>query len=92
MALSPSSQAVTNRCSSWLVDRAACETALEKALKAYSRKRASEARVLVALSRSFDRSGVAGLLSFILPLILDGIFHGAAPALFAPQSRECARV
>lgn len=62
------------------------QPSLEKALKAYSRKRAAEARVLVELSRSFDRSGVAGLLSFILPLILDGIFHGAAPALFAPNT------
>ena len=62
------------------------QPSLERALRSYSRKRAAEARVLVALSRSFDRSGVAGLLSFILPLILDGVFHGAAPAVFAPNT------
>ena len=56
------------------------------ALRAFSRKRAAEARVLVSLSRSLDRSGVRAFLSFIGPLILDGIFHGALPALFAPNT------
>ena len=56
------------------------------ALRAFSRARAAEARVLVSLSRSLDRSGVRAFLSFIGPLILDGIFHGALPALFAPNT------
>lgn len=38
------------------------------------------------LSRGFDRTGVAGFLGFILPLILDSIFHGAAPKVFAPNT------
>ena len=59
------------------------------ALRAFSRKRAAEARVLVSLSRSLDRSGVRAFLSFIGPLILDGIFHGALPALFAHPALSC---
>lgn len=38
------------------------------------------------LSRGFDRTGVKGFLGFILPLILDSVFHGAAPRVFAPNS------
>lgn len=38
------------------------------------------------LSRGFDRTGVAGFLGFILPLILDSVFHGAAPKVFAPNT------
>eukprot|EP00908_Phaeocystis_cordata_P022341 Transcript_4762.p1 GENE.Transcript_4762~~Transcript_4762.p1 ORF type:complete len:515 (-),score=176.67 Transcript_4762:94-1638(-) len=62
------------------------QRSLGRALRRYSRRRAAEARVLVSLSRSFDRSGPLGLLCFILPLILDGIFHGALPQLFAPNT------
>ena len=36
--------------------------------------------------RSFDRGGALGLAAFIIPLILDGIFHGALPQLFAPNT------
>jgi 2-polyprenyl-6-methoxyphenol hydroxylase-like FAD-dependent oxidoreductase len=56
------------------------------ALAAFSRQRAPEARVLTQISRSFDRGGVLALFTFILPLILDGIFHGALPRLFAPNT------
>ena len=59
-----------------------------RALEAYSRKRAPEAKALVQLSRSFDRSGFAAFLTFVLPLILDGIFHGAMPKLFAPNTLQ----
>ena len=56
------------------------------ALAAFSRQRAPEARVLTQISRSFDRGGMLALFTFILPLILDGIFHGALPRLFAPNT------
>lgn len=59
---------------------------LKAALPLYSRRRAPEAKDLVELSRGFDRTGVAGFLGFILPLILDSIFHGAAPKVFAPNT------
>lgn len=59
---------------------------LAAALPLFSRLRAPEAKDLVELSRGFDRTGVAGLFGFILPLILDTIFHGAAPKVFAPNT------
>jgi len=59
---------------------------LGSALRSFSRARAPEARVLVELSRSFDYGGFRSFLTFILPLILDGISHGAAPRLFAPNT------
>mmetsp|Transcript_4145 Transcript_4145/g.13102 ORF Transcript_4145/g.13102 Transcript_4145/m.13102 type:complete len:103 (+) Transcript_4145:1696-2004(+) len=34
------------------------------------------------MSRSFD----GGFMTFVLPLIVDGIFHKAMPWLFAPNS------
>lgn len=52
------------------------------ALPLYSRRRAREAKDLVELSRGFDRTGIAGFFGFILPLIVDSIFHRAAPKVF----------
>lgn len=59
---------------------------LAAALPLYSRLRAPEAKNLVELSRGFDRTGVAGFFGFILPLILDSVFHGALPRVFAPNT------
>ena len=56
------------------------------ALRRYSSRRAPEARVLVSLSRSFDFRGLRSFASFIGPIILDGIFHSALPAVFAPNT------
>ena len=56
------------------------------ALSAYSAARAPEARCLVEISRSFDRGGLLAFLTFILPLILDGVFHGLLPKVFAPNT------
>jgi len=52
------------------------------ALIDYSRERAGEAEALVRISRGLDRPGLLGFLTFVLPIILDGIFHGAAPHVF----------
>ena len=38
------------------------------------------------ISRSFDRPGALGLATFVLPLVLDGIFHKACPAIFGPNT------
>jgi len=38
------------------------------------------------LHRSFDLGGWRSFALFIGPLILDGIFHGIAPRLFAPNT------
>jgi len=58
-----------------------CEAAEE-----FSKKRAGEAKALVKLSRNFDRPGKLGFATFILPLILDGIFHGMLPRFFSPNT------
>ena len=52
----------------------------------FTKKRGLEAKALVKLSRGFDRPGKLGFATFILPLILDGIFHGMLPAIFAPNT------
>jgi hypothetical protein len=49
-------------------------------------QRAGEARALVRLSRGLDRPGLLGFISFVLPIILDGIFHKAAPRMFGPNT------
>ncbi|CBJ26418.1 Kynurenine 3-Monooxygenase [Ectocarpus siliculosus] len=70
------------------LDRCLEETGddLAAALPLYSRRRAPEAKDLVELSRGFDRTGVAGFFGFILPLILDSVFHNALPKVFAPNT------
>ena len=47
-----------------------------EAASSFNKERGGEAKALVKLSRGFDRPGALGFASFILPLILDGIFHG----------------
>merc|ERR1719454_1219022 len=56
------------------------------ALKAFSRARAPEAKALVQISRGFDRPGFRGFVSFILPIILDSIFHAKFPKIFGPNT------
>ena len=72
-----------------LEDVIALRTALDEhpadtaaALASYSASRAGEAEALVRISRGLDRPGVLGFATFILPIILDGIFRGLAPNLF----------
>ena len=57
----------------------------QDALAHYSHLRGKEAMVIVQMSESFDRPGLAGFLSFVLPLILDSIFNSAMPWLFKPN-------
>ena len=47
-----------------------------------SRMVAGEAEALVRISRGLDRPGLLGFVTFILPIILDGIFQSLAPSLF----------
>lgn len=54
----------------------------KEALPLYSRRRARDAEALVSLSSSFD----GGFMRFVFPLIVDGIFHKAAPQVFAPNT------
>ena len=52
------------------------------AFPTYTKRRATDAKSLVTLSRSFD----GGFLTFVLPLIIDSIFHKIAPWLFMPNT------
>jgi 2-polyprenyl-6-methoxyphenol hydroxylase-like FAD-dependent oxidoreductase len=52
------------------------------ALPLFSARRAADAKALVDISRGFD----GGFLTFVLPLILDGVFHKAFPNVFMPNT------
>ena len=55
------------------------------ALAAFSAKRGPEAKALVQISRGLDRPGFLGFVTFILPIILDSVFHAALPKVFGPN-------
>lgn len=73
---------VLDRC----LNASAGQGGIASAVASFSKLRATEASALVRVSRSFDRPGALGFLTFVLPLILDGIFHGVAPAVFGPNT------
>jgi len=56
------------------------------AVHLFSKKRAYDSKKLVQISRDLDRPGKIGFITFILPIILDGIFHGMLPKIFAPNT------
>lgn len=58
---------------------------LSKAVHRFSRLRALEAKKLVTISRELDRPGGLGFVTFILPIILDAIFHKSFPKVFSPN-------
>lgn len=62
---------------------------LSNALPLYSYRRAPEARVVVEMSREFDRTGIVGFFTFILPLILDVTCNKIAPSIFASNTISC---
>lgn len=55
---------------------------LSDAVRLFSKERAPEAAALVKVSRELDRPGKLGFITFILPIILDSIFHKLAPKVF----------
>ncbi|GAB5037954.1 fad dependent oxidoreductase [Nannochloropsis oceanica] len=71
------------------LDRCLEETGddLAKALPLFSSRIAPQAKALVEFQASFDYDAktTEGFLRFILPLILDGIFHRYFPTIFAPN-------
>jgi 2-polyprenyl-6-methoxyphenol hydroxylase-like FAD-dependent oxidoreductase len=60
------------------------EDPIPKAVKLFSDRRAGDAEALVTISRNMDRPGKLFFVNFILPLILDGIFHKMAPRIVRP--------
>ena len=55
---------------------------LSEAVQDFTKQRAGDAKALVNISRGIDRPGKLGTLQFILPLILDSIFHKISPKIF----------
>jgi kynurenine 3-monooxygenase len=55
-------------------------------VKAFSDRRAGDAAALVTISRNMDRPGKWFLINFLVPLILDGIFHKMAPRIVSAVS------
>lgn len=58
---------------------------LTEAVHKFSRQRAKESELLVKISRSLDRPGNMGKITFVVPIILDSIFNKIAPKVFAPN-------
>lgn len=59
--------------------------AVPKAVKMFSDRRSGDAEALVRISRKLDSKGKLFFVNFILPLILDGVFHKMAPKIFGPN-------
>lgn len=58
---------------------------IPSAVKLFSKRRSGDASALVTMSRNMDRRGKLFFLCFVLPIILDGIFHKIAPGIFGPN-------
>lgn len=61
-------------------------TSMKEATHLFSKKRAKESKALVQISRKLDRPGLIGVFAFIMPLIVDSIFHKLAPWIFSPNT------
>ena len=59
--------------------------ALELAIQDFSDIRAKDVETLVQVSHRLDRPGLAGIFTFLIPIVLDGIFSKLAPTIFAPN-------
>ena len=44
---------------------------------------------LVEMQRGLDRPGIGSILFFILPIIVDSIFHNLFPSVFRPALQTC---
>jgi len=68
-----------------LSDTLNSSTNLSSAVQQFSKQRAADSQALVTLSRGMDRPGKLGTVRFVLPLILDSMFHKLAPMIFDPS-------
>jgi kynurenine 3-monooxygenase len=57
------------------------ELVIPNAVKTFSDRRSGDAEALVTISRNMDRPGKLFIINFLLPIILDGIFHKLAPQI-----------
>lgn len=58
---------------------------IPRAVQLFSNRRAGDSKALVTISRNMDRPGKLFFVNFLLPLILDGVFHKLAPKIFGPN-------
>lgn len=59
---------------------------MKEATSSFSMQRANDSKALVQISRELDRPGLLGVITFILPLVIDSIFNKMAPRLFSPNT------
>jgi 2-polyprenyl-6-methoxyphenol hydroxylase-like FAD-dependent oxidoreductase len=57
------------------------EDVIPNAVQEFSNRRAGDSAALVTISRNMDRPGKLFFINFLIPIILDGIFHKIAPTL-----------
>lgn len=55
------------------------------AIQKFSDYRTREMQILVETSRDLDRPGILGVVYFLIPIILDGIFSKLLPGVFQPN-------
>jgi hypothetical protein len=77
---------ITPRSSQILKQSIESTASIKEATHLFSKKRAKESKALVQISRKLDRPGLLGVFTFILPLVIDSIFHKLAPRLFSPNT------
>ena len=58
---------------------------LTQAIWRFSKLRTPDVETLVRISRDLDRPGLLGVIYFLIPVILDGIFQKLAPQVFQPN-------
>jgi kynurenine 3-monooxygenase len=56
---------------------------MSDAIFEFSELRTKDIETLVKVSASLDKPGFMGLFTFLIPIIMDGIFHKLAPRIFA---------
>lgn len=61
------------------------EDVVPTAVQEFSDRRSADSAALVTISRNMDRPGKLFYINFLLPLILDGMFHKMAPRIFGPN-------
>lgn len=59
---------------------------MKEATHLFSKQRANDSKALVQISRELDRPGLLGVITFILPLVIDSIFNKLAPKIFSPNT------
>jgi hypothetical protein len=59
---------------------------MKEATHLFSEQRANDSKALVQISRELDRPGLLGVITFILPLVIDSIFNKFAPKIFSPNT------